>query len=342
MDCEKRNCLCEFSIETRIDDIDLPNKIKKKINSLDLHIDPEKAYKVSAYFDIEIYNDSLFYTFPVEWKPHELKKLEKIKNNKQETEKTILYGVLGQQIHSICKVLEPFNINFHNADIVGYNIGDINRVDFCISEDNTEPKESKIKLCTVVVPSLMAAFKNMEKALEIFEKEKAKEEFKKAQEKSQHTPNMKCVDEIFISLATAILEDRPDKSTSPEKLSREMILQAQIKNDWPLEIRGSVNAVAKENCVIDVGQIDCPEFFVYVKNKGYWTLNKTATLETAKNIILTQGYNYKGVEQVIVLHNLKNVRFKLFAENKGEIEPISKSKAHTAKNLLLRWIKSRK
>ena len=121
-----------------------------------------------------------------------------------------------------------------------------------------------------------------------------------------------------------------------------MIVEAQIVNDWPLEIRGSVGVIPKENCLIFNNQIDCPEFLVYVKRKSDWTLSKAKSLDAAKHTILHCGYNYKGVEQAIVLQGLKNLKFNLFAENNGEIEPISKSKAHTAKNLLLRWVKSRK
>ena len=327
----EKKCFCNFPIETRIDDVDLPNKIKEKLNMLDLHANPERAYSLAIYFDPAIYGDSKFYNFPVEQK-HQQKGTPTVQD------------ILSQQLNNICHAIAQFNINFQHTEIVGANfICDINRVDFCIIEDTApEQKEKKVLSCSRIVPNMMSTLNRVEEVLKKFEKEHAEKEYKKTQEKSQHTSNMKSVDEIFIALATAILEDSSNKLTSPEKLSREMILQAQIKNDWPLEIRGSVNGFAKENCVVDVAQIDCPEFFVYVKNNGYWTLSKAATLEAAKTMILTQGYNYKDVEQVVVLHNLKNMRFKLFTENKGEIEPISKSKAHTAKRLLLRWIKSRK
>ena len=329
MDCKNKKHLCNFSIETRIDDIELPNKIKEKLYELDLHTNPEKDYSLTVHFDPAIYKESEFYNFPVE--------------RKQQKGSPTVQDILSQQLNNICNALEPFNIKFRHTSIVGENfIYDINQVNFCILESDAEQKASKLGRCSLIVPNMMSTINRVEELFKKIEKEEAEKECKKIQEMSQHTPNMKSVDEIFLALATAILEDSPNKLTSPGKLSREMILQAQIKNDWPLEIRGSDNVFAKENCVIDVDQIDCPEFFVYVKNKGYWTLSKTASIETAKNMILTQGYNYKSVEQVIVLHNLENVRFKLFTENKGEIEPISKSEAHTAKRLLLRWVKSRK
>ena len=273
-------------------------------------------------------------------------KLEKIKNDPEERRRTILYGVLSQQIHNIRDALNSLPIKFSTANIVGDDMGEINninQVSFWIFEDSTQPPKRKNTLtCSVVNPKRMATFQNFAKAFEDIKNRHEKEEQKKTQEKALHTPDIKNVEEIFLALAIAILDDRADKSVSPVWLSRELILQGEIVDDWPLEIRGNVKYEAKGKRVLDIGGIDCPEFLVYVKRKSDWTLSKAKNIEEAKRQVLTQGYNYKGVEQVIVLHNLKSLRFKLYAENKGEIEPISKSKAHTAKNLLLSWVKSRK
>lgn len=64
----ERMYLCDFSIETRIDDIDLPNKIKDKLNSLNLLPNPEKVYVLDVSFGVAIYKDIEFYKFPVERK----------------------------------------------------------------------------------------------------------------------------------------------------------------------------------------------------------------------------------------------------------------------------------
>ena len=327
----ERKLFCNFSIETPIYDVDLPNKILEKLNSLDLHPNPEYVYDFSVDFDVDIYLESEFYNFPVEEKPKD--------KEKTPTENDIL----GQQIHNIRDALKSFPIKFSTASIAGENVnGDINQVHCFIFEDPTKKKEKNAITCTLVIPDRMAMFNNFIKAFEDIKKRQEKEEQTKTQEIALHTPEMKSVEEIFLALATAILEDHPDKSTSPVRLSREMILQGQIVDDWPLEIRGHVKYEAKEKRVLDMGQIDCPEFLVYVKSKSYWTLSKVPNLEAAKNTVLTKGYNYKDVEQVIVLHNLKNVKFKLYSRTRDEVEPISKRKAHAAKNLLLSWVKSRK
>lgn len=136
------------------------------------------------------------------------------------------------------------------------------------------------------------------------------------------------------------MEDRPNDLASLETLSYEMISQAQIEDDWPLKISGSVGVFPKGNRLTLDSEIDCPEYLVYVKRKNHWTLSKTTSRETAKYTILSCGYNQKSTEQVIVLHNLKNVKFNLFVESNGEIAPISKSEAHTAKKLFLSWCES--
>ena len=63
-----------------------------------------------------------------------------------------------------------------------------------------------------------------------------------------------------------------------------MILQGKIENDWPLEIRGHFKYDAKEKRVMDMPEMDCPEFLVYEKSKAYWTLSKAKDLEEAEKL----------------------------------------------------------
>lgn len=347
----ERNYLCEFSIKTRIDDIDLPNKIKDKLNLLKVLPDSEKGYVLDTSFGAAIYKDDEFYKFPVERKQWQIDNLEKLKNKKDSRKiaETIIGEVLSQQLHNICEILGTFNINCHSATIAGEDIDDINRVDFCIYEDVYAAKElpsnstnkSKRKVNKVItysiIPHRPSTIKKLAEVLGKMVIEKSEKEYKKEQEKSKHTPNMKSADEIFTALATAILEERQNDRVSQEALFTELLSQAQVEDDWPLRIRGNAGALPNENGLTLDSQIDCPEYLVYVKRKGHWVLSKVANLEAAKFTILSCGYNQKSVEQVIVLHNLQNVRFKLFVENNGEIRPISKNEAYTAKKLLLSW-----
>ena len=116
-----------------------------------------------------------------------------------------------------------------------------------------------------------------------------------------------------------------------------MLSQAELKNDWPLEIVGDSRIFHPEKQIKADDLIDCPEYLIFIKNRHLWTLKKAADLDEAKHTILYKGYSQQGVELIIVLHNLDLVNYDLFKENNGEIIPVSKEEAHSAKKLFLRW-----
>ncbi len=343
----ERKYLCDFSIATRIDDVDLSNKIKDKFSSLELTVDTKKAYSIDVSFDVAIYKDIAFYKFPVERKQWQIDNLQK--QRPQQIAHTIIGEVLNQQLNNICDVLKPFDIRYDSASIAGEDFNDVNRVDFCIfenkkieeenPEDSKKGKKNKGNKMLVfnVIPHRPSLVKM---AVEEFAKmaiKHAEEERIKEQEKSKHTANIKSADEIFTALAKAILEEQPKEFSSPESLAYEMIAKAHIKSDWPLEIIGYGNTIPKEPELSVDSEIDCPEYLVYTKRKNNWSLEKVTNLSAAKHAILAYGYNQKSVEQIIVLHNLKPVAFNLFVEDNGEIISITKSEAHNAKKLLLSW-----
>lgn len=343
----ERNYLCNFSIETRIDDTELSSKIKEKLCSLNLLPNAEMIYVIAVSFDADIYKDEEFYKFPIERKQWEIDKLKT--QAPKERAQNIIGEVLSQQLNNITTELAPFNIRYQSASIAGEDFGDINRVDFCIYEDTASQKEntlsnkkkSRRKETRITAHSIIPHRPSMLKmAAKVFAEQiirQAEAEYKKEEEKANHSPNMVCVDDIFVVLATAILEEQPKEFSSPELVSFEMIAHAQMKNDWPLEIVGE-DGVFSEERELELGsEIDCPEYLIFIKRKHNWTLKKVEDLIAAKHTILFSGYNQKSVEQVIVLHNLKPVSFNLFIEDNGEIIPISKSEAHKAKKLLLSW-----
>ena len=273
MDIEVPKTFCNFSIETPIYDIDLPNKIKDKLISLDVHPEPGKVYRLNVSFEDINYYIVDFYRFPVEWKQWEIEKLEKLEKAGKIDERAdiIRTGVLSQQLENICNALEPFNIDFAAAAIMGKSIdGEENRVDFDIcetsptskwgySKNRTKANQEESKCVPrFIIPNIDSFANNLAKVLERIAKQHEENENKKQQEKSQHTPNMKDTKEIFTALATAILKDCPNKSLSPENLSREMLVQAQIESDWPLEIRGYANSLPMERSLIPKREIDCP------------------------------------------------------------------------------------
>ena len=347
----ERQYLCLFTVDARIDDVDLPNKIMDKLSSLAVLPDSEKVYALNVSFGIVIYEDERFYDFPVERRQWQIDKLEdlKQKGDVKQLKHTIMGEVLAQQLHNICAALEPLNINYHSATIAGEDFEEINRVEFDIYEDTStiredfsvNQKKGKRKETRMVshsvVPHRPSLSKHIAEVLAKMILEDMQKKSEKEIEMSLHTPNLVGAGKLFTVLATAILEDQPNEVASPESLSYELINQAQIKDDWPLEIAGTPGVHVEENKLNPDNQIDCPEYLVYVKKKHSWTLRKVTDLAAAKRVILSGGYNLKSIEQVVVLHDLKNVRFNLFVDNDGEITPISKSDAHTAKKLFLSW-----
>ena len=344
----KRKYLCNFSIATNIYDTELSNKIKEKFCSLELSPNPDASYVIEISFDLKIYSDIQFYKFPVERNQAQLERLKQ--QTPQEKAHTIIGEVLSQQAHTICKELPTKDVPYRSVIIAGESKNDLNRVDFCIYEDmfappkteETTSKKSKRKETIYVTYSIVPDRAYIaEKGAKVLAEQilrRAEEEYRKSLEKSAHTPNMVSADKIFTALATAILEEkRENKHSSPELLAYEMVAKAHLKSDWPLEIVGNDSFIPEKSPINVDTKIDCPEFLIFVKRKNYWSLQKVNDLSTAKHIILSNGYNQKSIEQIVVLHNLQKVSFNLFAENDGEIVPIEKSEAPNAKKLLLSW-----
>ena len=98
--------------------------------------------------------------------------------------------------------------------------------------------------------------------------------------------------------------------------------------------------IPEKNNLTQDSQVDCPEFLVCSKGEKRWVLEQTESLEEAKDRILTRRYKEKKPVQIIVLHNLENIRYNLFTEKSGEIIPVPKNEAHTVNRLLLSWVKS--
>ena len=343
----ERKYLCDFSLETCIYDVDLPTQIKDKLASLNVLPTPDMVYVLDVSFDVKVYHIKEFYKFPVERKQWQIDELEK-QSPKRQTE-TMIHQVLAQQLNNICKELSPLNIQYETAIIAGEEFDNLNRVDFCIYESEFIQKESpkdgkkktRRKETTLISHSIIPHRPYIaQKAAEFFAEQMVKrieEEYKRSLDRAAHIPNLIKADKVFTALATAIMDEFPDTNSSAVTLAYELSIQAKIKNDWPFEIIGQTGYYPKENTIGLNDEIDCPDYLIYVKRKHDWALKKVNGLDSAKNEILYHGYNTKSVEQIIVLHNLEHIKFNLLVEDCGEIIPIAKSEAHTAKKLFLSW-----
>ena len=88
-----------------------------------------------------------------------------------------------------------------------------------------------------VVPHRPSLSKHIAEVLAKMILEDMQKKSEKEIEMSLHTPNLAGAGKLFTALATAILEDQPNEVATPESLSYELINQAQIKDDWPLNCR---------------------------------------------------------------------------------------------------------
>ena len=345
----EREKLCFITVDTYIHDIELPIKVKEKLQELNLTVNPGKIYSVNVYFDMGAYSDPDFYVFPVtrpQWAAEKFEKLDDLGKKKQ-----IIYDVLSAQLENICKEISLLQIKYSSARIIGENFGKAAHVELKIEEyasakpmeeasgSKKSAKGGKIPVAYSIIPDSPFTIKSAAKLFAEYFSRQVREENIKKIEKAKHEPNMICAGKIFYALAAAIADEFPDKysSSERERFAAELCKQAQLKNDWPLEICYDGNTSVNNNALDENSEIDCPEYLIYIKKGSCWTLKKVNDLDCAKRIILYDGYNKKSVDEVIVLHSLGHIRFNLFTEDNGEIKPVSKDEAHAAKKLYLSW-----
>ncbi len=340
----EKTYLCQFALDTSIYDTQLPCKIGEKLAELALSPNAGKHYCIDVSFDANAYNEPEFYRFPVESKPWQTEQL-KSQSPKQQTH-TLIREILSQQLRNICAQLPAFSIPYTRAAIAGEDLETPNLIYFRIYEDNFSPapqptqRTSRKRQTQAVVISIIPHRPSLVKrATQVIAEQvlrKMQEENRKEQELAARTPNLLEARRLFTALAAAVLEEIPREYSTPESLGYELAAHSRIQNDWPLEILGD-QGLFFEDAIPFSSQIDCPELLVCTFWKKHWSIKKANELNAAKIAILFDGYNRKTVEQVIVLRNLVPVPFTLFVEEHGEIRPIPKAEAHTAKRLFLQW-----
>ena len=338
--------LCSFTVSACIYDLDLASKVNDKIQILNLSPKIDMIYRVKVSFNKKDYYNAEFYKFPVERKQWQIEKLEKFDEN--EKRQTIINEVLSAQLQNVCKELKKFNITYRKISMIGDDFGNLRQVKIEITEDTATKQREEIELgskksktkplfrtiATIIPDQPYINDRAAEVIADLYIKKFNADKLKEL-EKSKHTPNLISTERFFNTIANAIITEFTDKYVSSELLAKRLLSQAILKNDWPLEIVSKEGTSSKQSELEN--EIDCLEYLIYIKRRHSWILKKIQDLEEAKQIILTEGYNRKFVEEIIVLHNLKIKQFDLFVENRGEIIPVEKLEAHTTKKLFLRW-----
>ena len=118
-----------------------------------------------------------------------------------------------------------------------------------------------------------------------------------------------------------------------------LIEQAFVVSDWPLYIRTRTKKDQAEPMTGSTN-IDCPEYMLFqLSHTGSWDLKKVDNLKEAQQIISKQGFHYKQTRSIVVLHNLKEVPYTLFAETDEGLIPVAPSEACGHKKLHVSWQK---
>jgi hypothetical protein len=343
---EEKKIMRQLTLETEIWDVDLPQKINMALSTEPVVTDPQHYYAFDVVFDSSVYNMQEFYAFKLD-KPVMESHYSKTQNAAQEHLKEILYAVLNQQLSKVSSVVSDTGIDICNSAIIGDMISNAHTVEFFLYEDKEKEYDKKGKLkrnirVSSVLPDRPQLRERAAKFMAEMFLKKYKENLITEMEVAAHTVNIVRANEVFREVASACLLDirmsKEKRANTTFQLSDTLREHALVKSTWPLEIEGQINGKPlPEPLAPDYG-IDCPEYLLYHEHRnGTWTLKKIDGLSVAQYIITKEGYNQKTTVHVAVLHNLKPVRFSLYAETDSGLVPVKKTDASNYKKLNLCW-----
>lgn len=339
---KERKLVRQFTLDTEIYDVELPQKVLSVLQAEPLETDPRFYYSMSVVFDKAVYQTLEFFQFPLEKMPPSPPK-RRGRTTEQDQLRERLSAILSQQLSMVSSAVEEIGINLSNRTIIGDDLEQPHQVnlEFYEEKEKENDKKGRLKQGTTVNSIMPDRPFIMKKAAELIVKmamEKATEAARKEQEQASHTPHMVPAMELFTAVAKAILLDHRKKTDEDViALADQLRLHAEIKSDWPLEI-----AFVKkpEKPMTEDFEIDCPEFLLYHEHtNGTWTLKKVNTLAAAQAEITKRGYNLKTTARMAVLHRLKPLGFSLFADTGEGLVKVKKQEAANKKNLNLSWKK---
>ena len=321
---KERKLVRQFTLDTEIYDVELPQKVLSVLQAEPLETDPRFYYSMSVVFDKAVYQTLEFFQFPLEKMPPSPPK-RRGRTTEQDQLRERLSAILSQQLSMVSSAVEEIGINLSNRTIIGDDLEQPHQVnlEFYEEKEKEYDKKGRLKQGTTVNSIIM------KKAAELIVKmamEKATEAARKEQEQASHTLHMVPAMELFTAAAKAILLDHRKKTDEDViALADQLRLHAEIKSDWPLEI-----AFVKkpEKPMTEDFEIDCPEFLLYHEHtNGTWTLKKVNTLAAAQAEITKRGYNLKTTARMAVLHRLKPLGFSLFADTGEGLVKVKKQEA---------------
>jgi hypothetical protein len=334
--------ILQFTIESKIYDPNLPQKIKEKIVAKLPKINPEIYYAIDVVFDKSVYSEAEFYNFKLEKPP--FSRQGRNAESDQEKRRNLMTAILSQQLEKVFNEIKSLDFDMDGAAIIGDNLDNPLCVEFHLykSANKEFDKKGKLKnhiMAHSIMPDRPYINEKFVKEFAKYVHEQMTKDAIKQAELEKHTPNMIESKKLFRAIAKAKLAESQDNDkTTITKLTDELHSQATVKSDWPLEIIRGTKAECQENPV--PSKIDCPEYLLYQShNGGHWTFKKVENLKAAQYIITKVGYNLKNTTSIIVLHNLKPVPFTLFEETEEGLVAFDKEHASGKKKLHLSWSK---
>lgn len=205
---DKRNILKEFTLETEIFNVNLPERVAKALTSEGFVPEPELYYDVDIVFDKKVYSKAEFYQYPIPEK--KMPKENTRRYSEQDRIKDIIYAVLSSQLDATRKAIEDLGFLIGSATIIGdeHSTG----VTVILYEGKKpEPVKGRRAPTHFHVNSIMpdrpfiqeqAAKLLAEMVLQKIREDGLKETMRKA-----HTPNWISADRVFTAVSVACIPD---------------------------------------------------------------------------------------------------------------------------------------
>lgn len=330
----EREKIKEVVIDTKIYDPELPQKAVKALSGDIPELEPNERLALDIVFNKTVYQEAGFYRY-------ELTQEHKGSAPKtdQEKAKQKIDDVLCEQLDKVIFALKESGIALGNANIIGDDLeDDAIHIEMYRQEASITGKgkrQTDFNLYTVmpdrpyILKKAAETFPRM--LLEHMRKENAIEVAKK-----NHTPNWVSAGELFTAISDALSEKSENTITVGKLIDR-----AYMTSDWPLHMRSRLQTDQGEPMASDA-QIDCAGYMVFQLNQGgSWDLKAVDGLKSAQLAITKQGFHYKQTEAVIVLKDLKQVPYTLFAESDDGLIAVTPSEAYTHKKLHVSWKKAK-
>ena len=261
---KERKLVRQFTLDTEIYDVELPQKVLEVLRTDPLETDPRFDYGMDILFDKAVYQTREFFQYPLGELPPSPPN-PRGKRTEQAQLRERLSAILSRQLSNVSSAVQGAGIDLSNRSVIGDDLGQSHQVTLEFYEEGEKEYDKKGRLkqgptVSSIMPDRPFIMKKAANLIVNMAMEKAKEDAKREQARTSHTPHMVPAGELFTAAAKAVLLDRRRKTEEEvTALAGQLRLHAEIQSDWPLEI---VSAKKPANPISADCEIDCPELLV--------------------------------------------------------------------------------